>query len=243
MTTHTDDAPLFVPVLSAGKHRTPRSGGCFMEFASYLAGERWSDHPACTHPALAFLARMTNDCTSDRNRSQLAELIPSVIGVNGDDPRIELLIALRVAMAALPIASESRQRALAVGILSCELQLTRLGHPPSVELRECMRAAFEQAPLAARWAKDFVAENKAATRERAISRMTESVIRVGVLGIAQACSPGADARLREVLRGAIADCAAIFGPRSLDEGLASSRSRDLEEAVEADRSHDSVPRY
>jgi len=28
-----------------------------MEFASYLAGERWSDHPACTHPLLAVLAR------------------------------------------------------------------------------------------------------------------------------------------------------------------------------------------
>ena len=28
-----------------------------MEFASFLAGERWSDHPACTHPLLAGVAR------------------------------------------------------------------------------------------------------------------------------------------------------------------------------------------
>jgi hypothetical protein len=27
-----------------------------MEFASYLAGERWSDRPACTRPLLAELA-------------------------------------------------------------------------------------------------------------------------------------------------------------------------------------------
>ncbi len=29
-----------------------------MELASYLAGERWSDHPACTHPLLAEAARL-----------------------------------------------------------------------------------------------------------------------------------------------------------------------------------------
>lgn len=39
--------PELLPVLSPGKHRNPRKGACFMEFASYLAGERWSDHPPC----------------------------------------------------------------------------------------------------------------------------------------------------------------------------------------------------
>ncbi|WP_344829386.1 hypothetical protein [Nonomuraea dietziae] len=42
-----------MPILSRGRHRNPRKGACFMELASYLAGERWSDHPACTHPLLA----------------------------------------------------------------------------------------------------------------------------------------------------------------------------------------------
>jgi len=241
MTKRTDDVPLIVPVLSAGKHRTPRSGGCFMEFASYLAGERWSDHPACTHPALAFLARLTNDCSSDRNRSQLAELIPSVIGLNGDDDRVELLIALRVAMAALPIASEERQRALAVGILSCEWQLSRRGYPPGPELRERIGAAFDSAPLAGSWARDFVAGSALPTRERAISRMAESIIRVGVLGIAQACTAGADAKLRDVLRGAIADCAALFGPASVENGVAGAGALDLEEAVVARRRNNAVP--
>ena len=36
-----------------------------MEFASYLAGERWSDHPRCTHPLLSAVARLVNDNTSD----------------------------------------------------------------------------------------------------------------------------------------------------------------------------------
>ena len=49
--------PVVLPILSRGKHRSPRKGACFMEFASLLAGERWSDHPACTHPLLAAVAR------------------------------------------------------------------------------------------------------------------------------------------------------------------------------------------
>ena len=47
-----------VPVLGRGKRSSPRRGACFMEFASYLAGERWSDRPRCTHPLLAQLARL-----------------------------------------------------------------------------------------------------------------------------------------------------------------------------------------
>ncbi|HEY9497645.1 MAG TPA: hypothetical protein VIQ78_01315 [Terrimesophilobacter sp.] len=212
MSSSRNESPVLLPVLSAGRHRNPRKGACFMEFASYLAGERWSDHPECTHPALAFLARMVNDCTSDRERSRLAELIPSVIGLTGSDPRVEVLIALRAATLALPIASEERQRALAVGILSCELRLAQLSHGGDPVLAARIRRAFDQAPLAERWARTFVAENTAVTRERAVSRMTESVIRIGVLGIAQACSPGADARLRALLDGAIRDCTAVLRP-------------------------------
>ena len=56
--------PDHMPVLSRGKHRNARKGACFMEFASYLAGERWSDHPACTHPLLAAMARGSTTCST-----------------------------------------------------------------------------------------------------------------------------------------------------------------------------------
>jgi hypothetical protein len=46
MSHHHPQSPALLPVLSRGKHRNPRKGACFMEFASLLAGERWSDHPA-----------------------------------------------------------------------------------------------------------------------------------------------------------------------------------------------------
>ena len=78
MTSHVA-MPELVPVLSRGKHRNARRGACFMEMASFLAGERWSDHPSCTHPLLAGLARLVNDTVSDPWRPRLIPLIPSVI--------------------------------------------------------------------------------------------------------------------------------------------------------------------
>jgi hypothetical protein len=120
------DLPDMLPVLSRGKHRNPRKGACFMELASYLAGERWSDHPACTHPLLAAIARLVNDHTSDKGRRRLAELIPSVIELTGDDPHIDALITLRCATIALPIARAERQRVLTVSILVCERVLAEL---------------------------------------------------------------------------------------------------------------------
>jgi hypothetical protein len=177
-----------------------------MEFASYLAGEKWSDHPSCTHPSLALLARLINDCTSDTERSELAELIPSVIGVTSADPRVELRIALRAATVALPIASEERQRALAVGMIATQSQLAKLEPLAGSDLMVRVVSSFAQAPHAAHWARKFIAEHGVEHRGRAVTRMTESVIRTAVLGIAQACAPNTDERMRELLSSAIEDC-------------------------------------
>ena len=94
-----------------------------MEMASYLAGERWSDHPGCTHPLVATVARMVNDHTTDEHRSRLADLIPSVIGLTTTDPRADARIAIRCATAALPIASAKRQNVMAVSVLVAERAL------------------------------------------------------------------------------------------------------------------------
>ena len=80
--------PAFVPVLSRGAHLSPVDGACFMEYASVLAGEPFSDHPSCTHPVLARLSRAVNDLMSDTGRQRLAVLVPAVIGTNRRDPRL-----------------------------------------------------------------------------------------------------------------------------------------------------------
>ena len=97
-----------------------------MEFASLLAGERWSDHPACTHPLLAAVARHVNDYTSDAGRQRLAGLIPSVIGLTGDDLHIDARIALGSATMALPVVAAERQRVMAVSVLACDRILAEL---------------------------------------------------------------------------------------------------------------------
>src|SRR4028119_1935432 len=93
------ELPGLVPVLSRGKHRSARRGACFMELASFLAGERWSDHPSCTHPLLAEVARNVNDRTSDADRPLLAQLIPSVVGLTVEDERPDARLALPCALA------------------------------------------------------------------------------------------------------------------------------------------------
>ena len=123
-----------VPVLSRGRHRSPKRGACFMEFASFLAGERWSDHPSCTHPLLAHLARQVNDILSDGNRQQLVPLIPMVVGRRGDE---HTWITLPVTVAAEPILDlpDETQKVLAAGLLSAERLCAEAGpeprrHPP-----------------------------------------------------------------------------------------------------------------
>lgn len=73
-------APDFMPVLSRGAHDNPKQGACFMEFASYLAGEKFSDRPVCADPMLTEVAQRVNDSLSDTDRQKLLPLIPRVIG-------------------------------------------------------------------------------------------------------------------------------------------------------------------
>jgi hypothetical protein len=209
--------PELVPVLSRGKHRSPRRGACFMEMASYLAGERWSDHPACTHPLLAALARDVNDYTSDAGRGQLATLIPSVIGLTGDDPRIDARISLACAQIALPVVAAGRQQALAVSVLVGERVLASLDGRQDGWLTEPSRAALDRVPDAAQWARDFSRDIPITARDFR-RRAAPCTVHTAAEGIAQACITRPDQMLRDLLTGAIGECAAQVarntGPRT-----------------------------
>jgi hypothetical protein len=198
--------PELVPVLSRGKHRNPRKGACFMEMASYLAGERWSDHPACTHPLLAAVARLVNDHASDAGRARLVELIPSVIGLTSDDPHVDARIALRSARFALPVVPAERQRVMAVSVLSCERVLGELDGRPPGTVDDDSRAALAQVPHAAAWAQRFTREIEASPRDFR-RRAAPMIVRYAVTGIARACVPDPDPLLRDLLVLAIDECA------------------------------------
>ena len=202
------DLPNLVPMLSRGKHRSPRKGACFMEMASYLAGERWSDHPRCTHPLLASVARLVNDLTSEANRSRLVELIPCVIGLTTQDPRADARIALQCATSALPIASGERQNALAVSVLAADRVLATLEGRPTDRLSAASERAMDSAPVAALWARRFAsgADVSIAGFRRFGAPTT---VRLAVLGIAQACVPDPDEHLYGLLVAVIDECAAV----------------------------------
>ena len=204
--------PDVLPVLSRGKHRNPRRGACFMELASFLAGERWSDHPSCTHPLLAEVARSVNDRTSDAGRPLLAPLIPSVIGLTSDDPRADARIALHVALTALPVAPFQRQRALAVGVHTCVRQLTALADRDAEPLLRRADQVLATVPDAAAWAGVFVTRtglDRDASSRHFRRSSAPSIVSVAVRGIAEAACAGQDQLLRTVLEGAIEQCQAL----------------------------------
>jgi hypothetical protein len=216
----------FLPILSAGRHRNARRGACFMEFASYLAGERWSDHPACTHPNLAALARLTNDLTSDAARSRLSIHISSVVGLNSDDERIPVLLSVLAATSALPIASAMRQSALATALVRCEGILDGWSGPEIDRARDRIRTAFELTPGTESWATDFLVQISQHGRT-AMGLNNEAILRTSIIGIADACVPDADERLATLLAEAIDETAALVADRAVTTVADDSRERVL----------------
>jgi hypothetical protein len=181
-----------------------------MEFASFLAGERWSDHPSCTHPVLAQLARQVNDHLSDGDRQRLAQLIPLVVGRRGDD---RTWLTLPVTVAAWPILEvpEQTQRVLAAGLLSAEQLCTEAGHHLDATRRDA-RAALDLVPGAVAWVEQLRIGPRATPRVFA-ARSAPTMVRCAVDGIVQAGAPDRDLRLQALLKAAIADCPA---PKRMD---------------------------
>ena len=67
-----------LPVLQSGGHLVPEDGACLMEYVSVLAGCTFSDHPPCTAPSLAAVARLVNDACTDAGRQGLATVAPEL---------------------------------------------------------------------------------------------------------------------------------------------------------------------
>ncbi|MGD9962191.1 hypothetical protein [Nocardioides sp.] len=213
--------PDAMPVLSPGRHRTPRKGACFMEFASYLAGERWSDHPSCTHPALAALARGVNDTVSDEARSELVALIPDVVGVNGGGRSLDLWIALHSAQAAIRVAPETRQRVLALAILNGERELAELEGSGRTDLSPASAEALGDVPGAHRWAVDYLSAHPI----RVLRTNVAAVLENAVLGLSQSVAADRDAQLVELLRSSIVHCRSVLTPVSQPTGRAVGTGR------------------
>jgi hypothetical protein len=151
--------PNQLPLLQRGHHRRPEDGACVMEYVSVLAGGKFTDHPRCTHPALATLARLVNDwIDDDEARSKLALLAPDLIGAGGGDLRTtQCVVACCLRAAAttrgLPPGAE-RQLARArrrIGDIErggawvqARLGCWQVLNPPSVVVSSAFQVAIEQ---------------------------------------------------------------------------------------------------
>jgi hypothetical protein len=82
--------------LSKGKHSTPEDGACVMELASMLAGEPFTDHPACVCPVIASFLRSYNDSIDEDRRQTLYAYASQVVGSRSSQ-RTQLARAERLA--------------------------------------------------------------------------------------------------------------------------------------------------
>jgi hypothetical protein len=198
-----------VPVLARGKHRTPRRGACFMEYASFLAGERWSDHPSCTHPLLAQAARQVNDHIGDDSRQELVPLIPSVVGRLGDD-RTWLALPVVIASTTVLEVPETTQRVLAAGLLGAVKLGADAGPALAATTREA-RAALDLVPAAVAWAERLAVPARV-TPDVFSRRCAPTMVRCAIDGIVASGVDDRDARLRALLEAAIDACPALPAP-------------------------------
>lgn len=216
MVTHIPDS---LPVLGPGAHRRRSDGGCFMEWASLLAGERWSDHPKCTHPLLAHLARTVNDTVGDGARQRLVPLIPAVIGLRGGSVRWDLEIALLVTRRALAVATDREAaQTLAAGVLTLDRALATLDGRTGQALRPSSADALGAVPEATAWAERWTA--RLGVPRSGYADLSRSAVDRSLVLLAGRMGPGRDALMLEVLTEAIEVCAQLAGRPTAELALA-----------------------
>ncbi|MET0789532.1 MAG: hypothetical protein ABWY33_09840 [Cellulomonas sp.] len=172
-----------------------------MEWVSLLAGERWSDHPACTHPLLAHLARSVNDRVSDASRGPLMHLLPMLTGARSDDRSWSLEIAAVTVRHALRRAGAQDTRELAVALLTLDRLLGPTDGRAPAERRTTTIEALVTVPAAAAWAEEFT---RAMGPPRHVRGLTRGMVDASIATVS--ASSDADDALVAMLTDAVLTC-------------------------------------
>jgi hypothetical protein len=141
-------------ILKSGKHATPEAGMCIMEAVAYVAGEPFSDHPACACPVLGGLLRGWNDSLDDENRQRLKPYIVRLIGTNdGNSKRRAWMCADWLVRECVPAFLDGAGLRAHAGILRALTEITdieslALAQPELAAARDAARAT---AAMASAW--------------------------------------------------------------------------------------------
>ena len=177
-----------------------------MEYASFLAGEKFSDHPSCTHPMLAAMARNVNDAVSDEARRRLVPLVSRVVGLVGADPLVEPTLTVLAATTAMPVASFEHQKVLAVGLIRSEQELETFTDRDVSHLLDLTDDGLNHCSSATAWAQRFV--ERPWGRGQDFTRAAPHVVNLAILSISG--SPAADDLLCTLLEKAVDECEALL---------------------------------
>lgn len=142
--------------LAHGNHTAPSPEEeiemCVMEAVAYVAGEPWSDHPACTCGTLTAFCISLNDNWTEEQRQALKPYIPRLVGTRGP---IELEIRRAWAMVDFVIRVQRPILYDAAGLPDAAAQLRALPEISNEAAARAARAALDA--RAARAARDALA--------------------------------------------------------------------------------------
>ena len=172
----TSMTPEQLPLLESGAHLHPDDGACLMEYVSVLAGEPFSDHPRCTDQALAYLARLVNDATSDAGRPRLARLAPDLASAGPGGPGAVPAVVSAALAAAITACPDNRS--LRQHLRRARRHLERSAEE-STGLRQVMRDVLYRRGAAAHAltaATDSVLVLPEADRDAALASLLEAAL-------------------------------------------------------------------
>lgn len=177
-----------------------------MEMASWLAGLRWSDHPACTHPVLAALARQVNDRVGDEQRQRLAPMVPDVIGTACNDPVVPARIARACALAVLRADCPEQHGVAALSLLRSETSLNQIAGRCTYKLSREANQALNSRTEASHWAHGFSRRLRFRPRRSKGADRRAAKAAIGIAGSALQFAPDGGDRLVALLAESIEIC-------------------------------------
>ena len=170
---------------SRGRHSTASAGVCLMELVSVVAGEPFTDHPQCVHPALALAARVVNDQVGDAVRQSLVPLLPQMMTGPRRDLRAGPVIALSCLDSALAREDDRRLRGRQRVLLGYLHRLDTRGSFGRVGELRCRLAVF----TAVRSAAARVRVHGQAALAQMLTDATHTYTAIGVTPMASAGDP------------------------------------------------------